>query len=103
MREKYNTLALKDLKAIAKIRKIKGYSTMSKDEIVDAMVALDEQEAAAKMDQANKAVHDAQQEKERLVAEARAGCDVIAKQKSALEADIAKMTKEQEASKKQKL
>ncbi len=55
MREKYNTLALKDLKAIAKIRKIKGYSTMSKDEIVDAMVALDEQEAAAKEKEAAKA------------------------------------------------
>ena len=48
MREKYNTLALKDLKAIAKIRGIKGYSSMSKEEIVDAMVALDEQEASGK-------------------------------------------------------
>ena len=47
MREKYNTLALKDLKAIAKIRGIKGYYTMSKDEIIDAMVKLDEEEANA--------------------------------------------------------
>ena len=48
MREKYETLALKDLKALAKIRGIKGYSTMSKEEIVDAMVAKDEEEALSK-------------------------------------------------------
>ena len=58
-----------------------------------------EQEAAQKLEQANKAVHDAQAEKDRLQAEAKAGCDVIAKQKAALESDIAKMTKEQEANK----
>lgn len=44
MREKYETLALKDLKAIAKIRGIKGYSTMSKENLIDAMVALDAEE-----------------------------------------------------------
>ena len=48
MREKYETLALKDLKAIAKIRAIKGYSSMSKAEIIDAMVLLDEKEKAEK-------------------------------------------------------
>ncbi len=42
------TLALKDLKALAKIRNIKGYSTMSKEEVVDAMVAKDEEEAKEK-------------------------------------------------------
>ena len=47
MREKYETLALVDLKAIAKSRGIKGVSTMKKADVIDAMVALDEKEAAA--------------------------------------------------------
>ncbi len=62
MREKYETLALKDLKAIAKIRGIKGSSSMSKEALIDAMVDLDAKEnsekAAAKEEQvpAEKAV-----------------------------------------------
>ena len=34
MREKYETLALSDLKAIAKSRGIKGTSSMKKEEII---------------------------------------------------------------------
>ncbi len=44
MREKYESLALADLKEIAKARKIKGVSTMKKAEIVEAMLVEDEKE-----------------------------------------------------------
>ena len=46
-REKYESLSLAALKDIAKARNIKGTSLMKKSEIVDAMLALDEKEAAA--------------------------------------------------------
>ncbi|MCQ2524372.1 MAG: transcription termination factor Rho [Lachnospiraceae bacterium] len=46
MREKYESLALKDLRAIAKIRQIKGISTMSKSELVEALLLKDSEEAA---------------------------------------------------------
>ncbi len=42
MREKYESLALSDLKEIAKTRGIKGVSTMKKSEVVEAMLAEDE-------------------------------------------------------------
>lgn len=42
MREKYQSLALTDLKEIAKSRGIKGTSGMKKADIIEAMVALDE-------------------------------------------------------------
>ena len=52
MREKYETLGVVDLRAIAKSRGIKGTSTMKKADIIDAMCALDDElaakEAAAK-------------------------------------------------------
>lgn len=41
MREKYETLAISDLRAIAKIRGVKGSSSMSKSKIIDIFVALD--------------------------------------------------------------
>ncbi len=44
MREKYESLALTELKELAKIRKIKGISSMNKTELVDAMLAEDEKE-----------------------------------------------------------
>ena len=44
MREKYETLALSDLKAIAKCRGIKGTSTMKKEDVINAMLELDEKE-----------------------------------------------------------
>ncbi|MCR5687269.1 MAG: transcription termination factor Rho [Lachnospiraceae bacterium] len=47
-REKYESLSLAALKDIAKARKIKGISLMKKSELVDAMLALDVREAAAK-------------------------------------------------------
>ena len=48
MREKYETLAIKDLREIAKIRGIKGVSSMSKGKIIDLMVELDLEEEAKK-------------------------------------------------------
>ena len=44
MREKYEALGLADLKEIAKHRGIKGVSTMKKSQVIEAMLALDEQE-----------------------------------------------------------
>ncbi len=48
MREKYESLGLVDLKAIAKHRGIKGVSTMKKSQVIEAMLTLDEQEKASK-------------------------------------------------------
>ncbi|MBO4846983.1 MAG: transcription termination factor Rho [Lachnospiraceae bacterium] len=48
MREKYETLALVDLKAIAKSRGIKGTSSMKKEDVINAMVELDEKEKLEK-------------------------------------------------------
>ena len=48
MREKYESLALVQLKELAKVRGIKGASTMKKAEIVEAMLQEDEKEKAAK-------------------------------------------------------
>ena len=45
MREKYQSLALTDLKEIAKSRGIKGTSSMKKADVIEAMLALDEQES----------------------------------------------------------
>ncbi|MBR3762676.1 MAG: transcription termination factor Rho [Lachnospiraceae bacterium] len=47
MREKYESLGLVDLKEIAKHRGMKGVSTMKKSEVIEAMLALDEQEKKA--------------------------------------------------------
>ena len=47
MREKYESLALGDLKAIAKARGIKGTSTMKKEDFVALMVAVDEKDKSA--------------------------------------------------------
>ena len=44
MREKYESLPLAELKAVAKARGIKGLSTMKKDEVVEAMLQEDEKE-----------------------------------------------------------
>ena len=47
MKEKYESLAVHDLKEIAKSRGLKGISTMKKAEVIEAMLALDEKEKAA--------------------------------------------------------
>ena len=47
MRERYETISLVDLKEMAKFRGIKGVSAMKKADIIDAMVAKDEEESAA--------------------------------------------------------
>lgn len=44
MREKYESLALTQLKELAKVRGLKGISTMKKSDIVDAMLAEDERQ-----------------------------------------------------------
>ena len=44
MREKYESLPLAELKAVAKARGIKGLSTMKKDDVVEAMLREDERE-----------------------------------------------------------
>ncbi|MCM1268027.1 MAG: transcription termination factor Rho [Bacteroidales bacterium] len=56
MREKYESLALIDLKEIAKARGIKGTSTMKKAQIVEAMLAEDEKDKAAGKEVAVKSV-----------------------------------------------
>ena len=43
-REKYESLPLATLKELAKARKMKGVSTLKKSDLIDAMLALDEQE-----------------------------------------------------------
>lgn len=48
MREKYESLPLAELKAVAKARGIKGLSTMKKDEVVEAMLREDERERKEK-------------------------------------------------------
>lgn len=47
MREKYESLALVDLKAIAKARGLKGTSTMKKEDIIELMLKEDEKDKAA--------------------------------------------------------
>ena len=48
MREKYESLALTQLRELAKVRGIKGASTMKKAEVIEAMLAEDEKDKAAK-------------------------------------------------------
>ena len=48
MREKYESLPLAELKAVAKARGIKGLSGMKKDEVVEAMLQEDEKEKKEK-------------------------------------------------------
>ncbi len=55
MREKYESLALTDLKEIAKARGIKGTSTMKKSEVVESMLLLDEKEKEVKKQESTQA------------------------------------------------
>ena len=47
MREKYESLALTQLRELAKVRGIKGATTMKKSEVVEAMLAADEKDKEA--------------------------------------------------------
>ena len=51
MREKYQSLALSDLREIAKSRGIQGVSAMKKPDVIEAMLALDEKEKKAKTEE----------------------------------------------------
>ena len=53
MREKYESLPLAELKAVAKARGIKGLSTMKKDDVVEAMLQEDEREKREKEEKEN--------------------------------------------------
>ena len=48
MREKYESLPLVQLKELAKVRGLKGTSTMKKAELVEAMLAEDEQQSRSR-------------------------------------------------------
>ncbi len=63
MREKYESLAVGDLREIAKARGIKGTSTMKKAEVVEAMLAEDEKEKQGKQPENDKATEKAADEK----------------------------------------
>lgn len=54
MREKYETLALADLKEVAKARGIKGTSTMKKAQVVEAMLLQDEKDKEEKTESADR-------------------------------------------------
>jgi len=56
MREKYESLSLADLKDIAKHRRIKSVSAMKKSQVIEAMLALDEQEKLEKEKQESESV-----------------------------------------------
>jgi len=56
MREKYESLSLADLKDIAKHRGIKSVSAMKKSQVIEAMLALDEQEKLEKEKQESESV-----------------------------------------------
>lgn len=62
MREKYESLALADLKGIAKARGMKGVSTMKKAQLVEAMLAQDEKDKAAKQSSSAGEEHSGRQE-----------------------------------------
>lgn len=56
MREKYETLSLPDLKAIAKARGIKGISALKKEEVIELMLEQDEKDKAKGKDVAPKSL-----------------------------------------------
>lgn len=63
MREKYESLALADLKEIAKARGIKGTSTMKKADLVEAMLREDEKDKAEGREVAVKSIVPKRQER----------------------------------------
>ena len=63
MREKYESLALADLKEIAKARGIKGTSTMKKADLVEAMLREDEKDKAEGKEVAVKSIVPKKQER----------------------------------------
>ena len=64
MREKYETLPVGELKAVAKHRGIKGLTKMKKQEVIEAMLALDEEESKGAPKAADSNRPDAAQKKD---------------------------------------
>ena len=58
MREKYESLSVGILKELAKARGIKGVSVMKKNDVVEAMLALDEKEEQEKRSTAKENVRE---------------------------------------------
>ena len=73
MREKYESLALLQLKELAKIRGIKGASTMKKAQLVEAMLLQDEKDKEKEQEQGKA------QEKESVKAPAKAPAKMLEK------------------------
>lgn len=69
MREKYESLALQQLKELAKVRGLKGTSTMKKSELVEAMLAEDER--LKKLAEAEEASKSREREPEKTVEQTR--------------------------------
>ncbi len=69
MREKYESLALLQLKELAKVRGLKGTSTMKKSELVEAMLAEDER--LKKLAEAEEASKSREREPEKTVEQTR--------------------------------
>lgn len=63
MREKYESLALVQLKELAKVRGLKGTSTMKKAELVEAMLAEDERVKAAAQQESTAKAEEADRER----------------------------------------
>ncbi|MBD5494222.1 MAG: transcription termination factor Rho [Lachnospiraceae bacterium] len=73
MREKYESLALANLKELAKVRGIKGASTMKKSDLVEAMLKEDEKDKAAGKEVAVKSIVPKKQEKQEKAETAPSG------------------------------
>ncbi|MDE7282127.1 MAG: transcription termination factor Rho [Lachnospiraceae bacterium] len=73
MREKYESLALANLKELAKVRGIKGASTMKKADLVEAMLKEDEKDKAAGKEVVVKSIVPKKQEKQEKAESASSG------------------------------
>ena len=74
MREKYESLALVQLKELAKVRGLKGTSTMKKAELVEAMLAEDERLKKEEEAKAAEEKQEADRSKKGRAGENRASC-----------------------------
>ncbi len=88
MKEKYESLALADLKEIAKSRGIKGVSSMKKSEVVEAMLLQDEKDRSAQQTvqvfekQSEKEVQAVERADKRVLTEERADKKVLTEERT---------------------